>query len=375
MGNKLQYRSSFSPDSPLSKLIEKIIDCQISELKRGEHPEADPPAAAFECKVQSEFEPSFDDQIPITVSTAQYIADLPVEWNDIQSALNGYLGAISSLIPFLAVSSEQFLRQLQIEAGGIRIEKLEKDQKNHFEENILNRHLSSRFLSNASHDVRTPLTTLLGFTELLLEENYGSLNPEQLSVLSHILNATQNLQEVIDNLLDMLRVREGRRPLNIKQVIPSVLMKEIEVILQPLAQRREVALNVKLPQSSLIIEGDEGILRHILYLIIINALRSTPSKGIVKLSGYREKNLFVLELEDQASPLPMDTMNVLADPLVRLENSSLRGLEYWEFGLPLIQRYIEILNGSLELKSNEEVGNRIRVSLPVHQVKSNLSQI
>lgn len=296
---------------------------------------------------------------------------LPVEWGDLRTLLR-LLTAQTDLAlkrrgaPREArTQCELLFDSLTLAVAEARIGLLEQQQFQQREEALTAQHLSSRFLANASHEVRTPLTAILGFAELLLEESYGELSTQQRTVVGHIENSAQNLLEIINNLLDILQIRTGRLQLRYRQVVVEGMLQNLYEILVPLAQRKSVQFTIELPENLGAIEADENIVRHIIYHLLASALRATPAGGQVLLSARRDTESLQVFTHDTALHLPPEAAANMANPFPRLENSPARGYEGWEIGLPLIQRYLDLYGGSIAMTSLPGQGTTFCILLPL----------
>jgi signal transduction histidine kinase len=296
---------------------------------------------------------------------------LPLSWQDIRSLLDIGANQIHQALMDRSISTELIamvrgaLEALAAAIADRRMTHLEQELSKQREESIAIQHLTGRFLANASHELRTPLTAVLGFAELLLEETYGPLTPEQRTAVGHIDNSAQNLLEIVNNLLDLLHIRAGKLKLQYRPVDIAPLLRNLYEILIPLAQRKNVAFSLDLHPTLGVAEVDEGILRHIVYHLLASALRATPKGGIVNLSAHRANAELIILTHDTALHLPPDAIANMMDAFPILENSQARGYEGWEMGLPLVNRYVELHGGKLDLESLQDQGTTFRITLPL----------
>lgn len=237
-------------------------------------------------------------------------------------------------------------------------------------EAALTQHLQGRFLANASHELRTPLTAILGFSELLLEDTYGPLNDAQRTALGHIEESAQNLLEVVNNLLDLLHIRAGNLILRYKKVDIAAVLQSLHSVLSPLSSRRGVGFRLDLAEGLGEVDTDEKIVRHIIYHLLASGLRSTPSGGEVVLSAERNDRWLVIQTYDMALHLPPEAVANMMGPFPLLENNPARGYEGWEIGLPLVHRYVELLEGTMEIESLPERGTSFTIKLPLKRAKA-----
>jgi signal transduction histidine kinase len=259
------------------------------------------------------------------------------------------------------------LNSLRAEIGESQLRAQAAELERQRDDILATQHLTGRFLANASHEVRTPLTAVLGFSELLLEETYGELSAEQRTAVGHIENSAQNLLEIVNNLLDLMQFRAGKLQLQYRRVAVAPLLRSIYQILLPLANRRKVRFVEQLPEDLGTIQADEGLVRHIVYYLLESGLRATPEDGEVVLSASRADGILTIVTHDTALHFPPEAIENMNDAYPILENSPVRGYEGWEIGLPLVRRYVDLHTGTLDIASSSDNGTTIRVHLPVQR--------
>lgn len=313
-----------------------------------------------------------------TMACAQSWAACALAWSDLRVLLTQLAAHTRTILSQKAIEPEAqqlcegFWQSIVTMLADHRVTELERQLASLSEEAIASQHLAGRFLANASHEVRTPLTAVLGFSELLLEEAYGPLTPEQRTNIGHIENSAQNLLEIINNLLDLLHIRAGKLTLNYRPIQAAQLLHDLYNILVPLATRKNVVFTLDVPDTLGVIEADENIVRHILYHLVSSSLRSTPAGGTVSVSAERSDQRLTALIRDTALHLPPEAIANM-QPFRLLENSPARGYEGWEVGLPLVRRYIDLHGGELEMDSRPEQGTLFRVSFPVTRAHASAS--
>jgi len=314
--------------------------------------------------------------LPLQDRTGEMWASLAYSWADVQKMIHlvadcmdrflksAGLDAQASTLCALAVAA------VSESAAGHRTVKLEQDLATIREQAVLSQHLAGRFISNASHDLRTPLTAILGFTELLSEESYGKLTGDQADAVGHVYNSAQNLLEIVNNLLDIIQIQAGKLSLRCKRTEIAPVLTAVHALLSSLAERRNVNFTIDVPDDLGAMNMDENIVRHIVYHLLSSALRSTPSGGTVTLSALRTSNRVTIITTDTALKLPREAIDNMLGTVPLLENSPVRGYEGWEVGLALVRRYVELHEGTMEIDNPEEEGTVFRVTLPAGIVSS-----
>jgi len=303
------------------------------------------------------------------------IADMPLAWGDLSTCFKvlerlvmKYLCEMPEGGELASYQYAAHINEFLLRIASLRLHKSEAKEIALRDSEVVRRHRLMRFLSNASHDARAPLTTLLGFTELLQEETYGPLNEAQQTALGHIYHASLHLQEILDNLFDLLRVQDERRELHPRLFDLNVSLREIVAMLKPLAQRQGVQLESDLDSPLPWIIADESLVRHIVYQMILGSLRSSRKEGSVRLNAQVTEQELTILVKDSAAPVPQQKLSAIYGLSVEQEPNGVGGLE-WDFGLSLACRYIELHQGRLEVKADEDHGGNvflIRIPVRVH---------
>jgi signal transduction histidine kinase len=309
-----------------------------------------------------------DANVRLRVSEPHWI-EMGLNWADTAALLDIVRQKVHQVLSLGSPDGAAWLVQaalnsLRAEIGESQLRAQAAELERQRDDLLATQHLTGRFLANASHEVRTPLTAVLGFSELLLEETYGELSAEQRTAVGHIENSARNLLEIINNILDLMQFRAGKLDLQFRRVAPAPLLRNIYQILLPLAERRKVRFIEQVPEDLGTIQADEGIVRHIVYYLLESGLRATPEDGDVVLSAHRSDGILTIVTHDTALHFPPEAIEKMNDAYPILENSPARGYEGWEIGLPLVRRYVDLHAGTLDIQSSSDDGTTIRVHLP-----------
>lgn len=217
------------------------------------------------------------------------------------------------------------------------------------------------FLAAMSHEMRTPLQSIMGFADLLRERSGGEWNDKQRGYLEHIQKGSRHLLALLNEVLDLARIDAGH--LELARVALPLAQVERDMIseVEPMARRREVALRVE-PHPELRVVADPVRMRQILYNLLSNAIKFTPAGGQVWLG---------------ARPLAGQVELVVGDTGIGIESSE-QGTAFEEFwrsnhtrpqtgaglGLAITRRLVEAHGGSIRVESELGAGSRFYVRLP-----------
>lgn len=226
--------------------------------------------------------------------------------------------------------------------------------------------LKTRFIDIASHEFRTPLTSILGFTELL-EQYSHKFDPEvHRNHLKRIKNAAQRLQALVDDVLSVSRVDAGN--LNL-ELAPT----NIETLCQDILQELEVVFNntrfcrLSLAESlrgdrPLLPLVDAKIIRHILTNLLSNALKYSFPDEPVDLEIRCAKNHITFFVADQGIGIPAEDLLHLFEPFQRARNVG--NIPGTGLGLHIVERYVDLHNGTIMVASTVNSGTQFRVNIP-----------
>ncbi|MBN9392900.1 MAG: HAMP domain-containing histidine kinase [Chloroflexi bacterium] len=249
---------------------------------------------------------------------------------------------------------EQELRRANEELA----QAIEKEKKLH--------ELKTKFLSMASHEFRTPLTTVMMATDML--ETFGStLSVSQKDdFLERIKVSTELMTELMNEILQYSRIDNGLETLVSKEVdltrFCSELVDEARLIS---GSCHNIIFLVQEETDGSIFYGDPLVLRQILNNLLSNALKYSPNGGTIKLFLKLSENLVTFEVEDQGIGIPDSEINSLFEAFKR--GANVRNIQGTGLGLAIVKKYVELYGGSIKVKSDVNRGSTFSVNLPLTQ--------
>ncbi len=226
------------------------------------------------------------------------------------------------------------------------------------------------FLNTISHELRTPLNVIMGNTENLQEEVYGSLNPSQETSLEIIQRNSRNLLSMIDDILDLSKSDSGNLNLQLRSLpIESVCRKSLEKI-APEVKKKKLTLSTSFETPSLMIDGDDRFLSQILDNLLNNAVKFCPEQGKISLEmkGDITENEFHVIVSDTGIGIAKKYHTEIFQPFIRLDSGLSRKFSGSGLGLSLVDRLTRIHGGRITLESEPGKGSRFTVSLPIRQL-------
>jgi PAS domain S-box-containing protein len=210
----------------------------------------------------------------------------------------------------------------------------------------------TEFLSRMSHEVRTPLNAMLGFTELLISDVDDELSTRQRQRLDLVMDAARHLRGLIDDVMDVSLIEAGQLPVRLGAVELASLARRHGVLLQP--QYRG--------GSSTAVHADPLRLRQALVNVITNAIKYNRRGGGVRLAVRQDDQHWAVEVSDDGLGMTADQMSHLFEPFNRLgrEGGIVEGTG---LGLSLTRQLLQRMDGDIHVRSQEGVGTRVVLRL------------
>ena len=177
---------------------------------------------------------------------------------------------------YLGISEDKRHLQTSVAERTGLIEQLERDK---MELRELDR-LKSAFLANVSHELKTPMSSIIGYTELLLDKVDGHLNEEQEQSLRKVALHSRHLLQLINSLLDISKMESGKIELEVRELDLKLLIESITITFESLIKQKGLTLNIEIDKELPFIYGDEDKIKQILMNLVSNAVKFTRSGGI-----------------------------------------------------------------------------------------------
>ena len=144
----------------------------------------------------------------------------------------------------------------------------------------------SEFLANVSHELRTPLAAIVGFVDLLRDGSYGELGPRMVAPVERIQASAEHLQALVDQVLDLARLSAGRLDVHREPLSVRAFVIDVASEVEPLVIEKGLSLSLQVPASLPRVTTDPTHLRHILVNLLGNAVKFTPTGGLVVRASY-----------------------------------------------------------------------------------------
>jgi two-component system, sporulation sensor kinase E len=222
----------------------------------------------------------------------------------------------------------------------------------------------SEFLTNMSHELKTPLNSIIGFSDLLKEGIAGSLNEKQSRYVQFISSSGKNLLEIINDILDLSKAEAGDEDLNIEEFSINESLNKVISIILPQTQERNIKLNYSSENRTLWIAADESKLQQIMSNLLSNAVKFTPAGGSIDITLKQEGDRVTIMVKDTGIGIPEDSLEKIFRPFIQIDSSLSRTFEGTGLGLTLVKKYVEMHGGNIYVESKIGEGSSFRFELP-----------
>ena len=221
--------------------------------------------------------------------------------------------------------------------------------------------LKSEFIANVSAEVRKPLTTVIGFSEMLSAEYFGKLNKRQQDYARGITEAGQSLQSLISDILDLAAIEAGQMTLELDAADIHPMLSAVLGLVRERLRENRLQLTFDCPLDIGWIVADERRLKQVLFSLIGNAVKFTPPGGSIAVTAERRDGEVLLTVADSGPGIPLADQAVVFDSFVHGRQPQGHGAG---LGLTLVKRFVELHGGRVDLKSAPGEGTSVTVRLP-----------
>jgi PAS domain S-box-containing protein len=231
--------------------------------------------------------------------------------------------------------------------------------------------LKSQLLANVSHDLRSPLGSILGYTEMLQAGVYGSLAEQQYTALTEVIDSTEQLLNFVNNLLGQAQIESGKVVLNVRPFAPVDLLEAIQSTVKALAQAKGLEVISKVaPDMPTNLSGDLYWLRQILVNLVSNAAKFTD-QGTVKVQIYQsDENYWAIKVSDTGCGIPAEAQSYIFEPFRQVEEVATRKQHTGSgLGLSIVKQLTAFMGGRVTLTSEVGQGSTFTVLLPLTPVQ------
>ncbi|MEM9617142.1 MAG: PAS-domain containing protein [Pseudomonadota bacterium] len=225
--------------------------------------------------------------------------------------------------------------------------------------------LKSKFVDHVSYQLRTPLSTIIGFSEMLDGQMFGVLNDRQKDYVASVLSASYHLRDLINDIIDLAAIDAGKLELEQKSTDIRALLENAKIFAALKAEDTQVTLNVDCPKDIGSADLDERRVKQVLFNLLSNAFSYSGAGGTVTLGAERSNSVVKIWVEDTGRGISPADQAKIFDAFESRGPSAGAGL-----GLSLVEKFVKLHGGWVRLDSHEGKGARVTCFLPERQPAS-----
>ncbi len=229
----------------------------------------------------------------------------------------------------------------------------------------------SEFLANMSHELRTPLNAVIGFSQLMLEEILGTIQPDKYRQYLGLINQSGNhLLEMISDILDIAKVESGEVSLDIEEINVAETVTSCVELVRGRSKIANVSLSVDISDQITSLCADQRRIKQILINLLANAIKFTPEGGNVHVTADPALNGgVVFRIADTGIGIPANKLLTIMDPFTQAHQDNLiSGVQGTGLGLSIVKSTVELHGGQISLNSEEGVGTTVTVEIPNREI-------
>lgn len=259
------------------------------------------------------------------------------------------------IIVFLTIKDRQLLEHSVLYKKSRELDKMKDD-----------------FISMTAHELRTPITAIRGYTEMLKEKIGDRIKPEESEHLSRVIISANRLNDLINDILDVSRIEQGRLPIEMQNISPAAIIKEVIDELKIKVDEKNLQLSFLQPQDELshLISADPKRLKQVLVNLIGNSIKYTKEGKIeIEASANEIKEKYFISIKDTGLGISAEAQKRLFEKFYKISNKETSGIMGTGLGLWITKALTETMGGQIFVESMEGVGSKFTLVFPMKKIE------
>lgn len=292
-------------------------------------------------------------------------------WGLLSGRVIRYEGVDALLASIVDISAQkerevqlaQATEQLRVQAAATA--QLNRELKRQRQVAITASRAKSDFLARMSHELRSPLNAILGFSEVIAGRVFGAEGTERYEDYARNINqAGAHLLELINDILDLSKVEAGELQLSLEPIELKELINGSVQLMTPIADKRSVQLVVDLGRSPLSLVADRRRLRQMVVNLVSNAIKFTLAGGTVMITAHQAQGNIVIDVADSGIGMTPEQIKVALQPFGQVPTDSPYAQIGTGLGLPIVESLVKLHGGKLDIQSTPNVGTTVTLTIP-----------
>lgn len=236
--------------------------------------------------------------------------------------------------------------------------------------------LKSKFIAISNHEIRTPMTIIRGYLEIL-EGDMAQSGPETREIIDILNRTARDLTATLDRMHVLSEIHHTRFMTLDEKIDAGIIIRKVYDDMARLFMQRSIRLTAQLPQQPVWVKGNQNGMKLLIQELLQNALKFTPDNGDVLIKVEQNKEQVMIIIRDSGIGIPADKEELIFNPFYEVQDTIHHKTSNSEFcgggmgiGLSLVRELVLAMNGRIELDSEVDAGTSININLPVygHQV-------
>ena len=222
--------------------------------------------------------------------------------------------------------------------------------------------MQKQFLSDVSHELKTPMSAIIGSVEILKRDGLDSPEIFQ-EFMDILLKESYRMQNIINDILELSRLDQTRVKLDFKELDVKAVVKESIDLFEPMAKEKHISLiyHNKIEKTVIL---DYSTVKTILSNFISNAIKYS-NDGVITIKTKKENNMFVLSVQDEGMGIPKNKLNYIYDRFYQVDKSRSSKISTG-LGLSIVKKIVELNQGTIDVESTLGLGSTFTVKLPIN---------
>lgn len=227
----------------------------------------------------------------------------------------------------------------------------------------------SEFLATMSHEFRTPLNAILGFSEMLRGQYFGPLGGDKYTDYAEdIYSSGEHMLALVNDMLDIAAIEAGKRPMTNQDVhIPEIVDECLRAV-EKTAQEGQIKIHSDIVKPCPTLYADQRSIRQIILNVLSNAVKFTEHGGEVNIRVMDQSKLVVIQISDTGIGIPTDKLPTVTDPFSQTHTNPHIAQKGTGLGLSIVKSLVEAHHGTLDITSELGVGTTVTVAIPIKTV-------
>ncbi|HEV2655543.1 MAG TPA: ATP-binding protein, partial [Ktedonobacteraceae bacterium] len=227
-------------------------------------------------------------------------------------------------------------------------------------------HLKSQFLANVTHELRTPLHSIISYGDFMLEGYDGKLLPEQEEHVQLIVNRAEDLSHLVDDMLDLSKIEADRIEVKLEAIELQPCLMEVVDQVKPMANKKGLYLNLEIDDRMPLIKADSHRLRQVALNLVSNALKFTERGGItIRCQLVHDDEMVRISVSDTGIGISPSALTYIFEAFRQEDGSTTRRFGGTGLGLTIARKLTELQGGDFAVESIPGQGSTFSFTLPV----------